>query len=113
MPCDSSCVLIGGYTLASQPVTLWPAAFAMAAMPPMKVPQMPRMWICIGLKAWDRAGSRFEDEIDRANEAQSGVKIVERKLLVHVKNRERHEHEQRNHFLQNLELAERHSRKTD
>jgi hypothetical protein len=31
--------------LASQPVTRWPASRAIAAMPPMKVPQMPRMWI--------------------------------------------------------------------
>ena len=43
MPSDSSCVDIGGYTLASQPVTRCPAALAMAAMPPMNVPQMPRI----------------------------------------------------------------------
>ena len=47
MPSWPSCVDIGGYTLASQPVTVCPAAFAMAAMPPMNVPQMPRMWRCM------------------------------------------------------------------
>src|SRR6185295_11450899 len=42
--------LIGGYTLASQPVTRWPASRASAARPPMKVPQMPRMWMCMEAK---------------------------------------------------------------
>src|SRR5208283_1976297 len=45
MPSASSCVLIGGYTLRSEPVTRNPAAFAIAAMPPMKVPAMPSMWM--------------------------------------------------------------------
>ncbi len=39
--------VIGGYTLASQPVTVWPAARAISARPPMKVPQMPRMCRCM------------------------------------------------------------------
>jgi hypothetical protein len=43
IPCSSSWVLIGGYTLASHPVTRCPAARASRATPPMKVPQMPMM----------------------------------------------------------------------
>src|SRR5260221_7518734 len=32
--------------MASEPESRGPAALAMAAMPPMKVPQMPSMWMC-------------------------------------------------------------------
>src|SRR5579864_4128318 len=46
MPSASSCVLIGGYMSRSDPVTRQPAARAMAATPPMKVPPIPRMWTC-------------------------------------------------------------------
>src|SRR5439155_7097967 len=47
MPNDCNCVDIGGYTFASQPVTRWPAACAIAAIPPMNVPQMPRICRCM------------------------------------------------------------------
>ena len=47
IPRASSWVLMGGYTLVSEPVTLWPKAFAMAAMPPIKLPQIPRICKCI------------------------------------------------------------------
>jgi len=47
MPRASSWVLMGGYTLVSEPVTLWPKAFAMAAMPPIKLPQIPKICTCI------------------------------------------------------------------
>ena len=40
---------MGGYTLRSDPVTRCPAARAMAAIPPMKVPLMPRIWTCMTL----------------------------------------------------------------
>ena len=36
-------VLIGGYTLASEPVTSWPSERASIASPPMKVPQIPNI----------------------------------------------------------------------
>src|SRR3569832_2220503 len=47
MPSARNWSLMGGYTPASQPVTLWPASRASAATPPMNVPQMPRMWRCM------------------------------------------------------------------
>ena len=41
MPKASNWVLIGGYILASQPVTLKPASLAIAAKPPINVPPIP------------------------------------------------------------------------
>ncbi|MNY54583.1 hypothetical protein D3C86_1904760 [compost metagenome] len=33
--------------MASEPVTRWPSSLASTANEPMKVPQMPRIWICM------------------------------------------------------------------
>jgi hypothetical protein len=40
-------VLIGGYTLLSDPVTLCPSSLAIAAIPPIKLPQIPKICRCI------------------------------------------------------------------
>ena len=49
MPKARSWVLMGGYTPVSQPVTVCPASRASAAKPPMKVPQIPNMCMCMGV----------------------------------------------------------------
>src|SRR4051812_8010378 len=69
-------------------------------MPPMNVPQTPSMWICTGC-------STPENEIHRADQTQTCVQIIQRELLVHVNDRKRHEHQQRDYFLQDLELRQR------
>jgi hypothetical protein len=47
-----------------------------------------------------------EDEIHGAHDAESSPEEVEAELLLHINDCERHEHRERDHFLQNLELAE-------
>src|SRR6185369_4157746 len=49
-----------------------------------------------------------EDEIRRAEDAKRGPQVVPLERLVHVENRKRHEHRQRDDLLQDLELAQRH-----
>src|SRR6185437_1284961 len=58
MPSARNWSLIGGYTFASEPSTSMPSSRASAAMPPMKVPQMPRMWMRIVLQPSDNAHCR-------------------------------------------------------
>ena len=50
--------------------------------------------------------SRPEREVDRAQQAQSRPEKVELHRLLHVEHRERHEHRERDHFLQHLQLRE-------
>src|SRR5262245_50220560 len=51
--------------------------------------------------------SRPEHEVDGADQAQPGPQEIETKRLAHVEDRERHEHRQRNHFLDDLQLRQR------
>src|SRR6476660_84207 len=53
-----------------------------------------------------RSGSRAEDEVYRPEHANRGVDEVHPDLLPHVEHCERDEYRERNHFLQDLELAE-------
>src|SRR5574341_229968 len=57
----------------------------MTAMPPMKVPQIPRMWMCT-------ASGSPEDEVHRPHQAQSRPQVVELHLLVHAEHGKGHEH---------------------
>src|SRR6185437_3864243 len=63
MPRRSSCVDIGGYTAASHPVTACPFARAIAAMPPMNVPQMPRMCRCIAFAGIDSSAAHYRRRV--------------------------------------------------
>src|SRR3990167_3748479 len=58
MPWACNWVLIGGETLASEPVTRWPSSLASTASEPIKVPQIPRIWMCMGYLKKRPAGAR-------------------------------------------------------
>jgi hypothetical protein len=56
----------------------------------------------------ERRNSGAEHEVRRADQAQRRPQIVEFQRLVHVKDRKRHEHAERDDFLQDLELGQGH-----
>src|SRR5450631_844212 len=106
MPIARSWSLIGGYTCASQPVTVWPSSAAILARPPMKVPQMPRMWRCMPC-ASPRGRLALEDEIDGAHHAHRRPQVVPLEALAHVEHREGHEHGEGDDLLHDLQLRKR------
>jgi hypothetical protein len=57
--------------------------------------------------------SPSEHEVGRADQAEPGPKVIELDRLMHVKHCEGHEHRECNHFLQDLQLRERHRRVAD
>src|SRR5262249_19551934 len=59
-------------------------------------------------RASKRRTSRLlpEDEEDRAAETERGPEVVEPHRLAHVERRERHEHREGDHFLEDLQLPE-------
>src|SRR5882672_11272124 len=100
----------------------------MSVRPPMKVPQMPRMCRCMRsdskpqisadskrrhLPVAYRIGLAAKDEVDRAHQADCGVKVVHLHFLAHVEHGKRYEYHERDHFLQDLQLREAHDGETD
>ena len=67
-------------------------------MPPMKVPQMPSMWMCIEL--------RSKNEIHRTEQTRAGVKEIKLDRLTHVENREGNKYAQRDDLLHDFELRQ-------
>ena len=63
-----------------------------------------------------RPGSRRPDsgaaknKVNRADQAQGGPQVVQFERLTHVEQREGHEHGQRHHLLQDLELRQAQAR---
>src|SRR5271155_3635791 len=81
MPRASSCVLIGGYTLRSEPVTRNPAVLAIAATPPMKVPAMPKICTCIalGIRQQQLLQSQGQQEVADADHCAERQSRIERR----------------------------------
>src|SRR5690242_3828170 len=57
--------------------------------------------------------STAEDEVDRAHDAEPSPYVVELERLVHVEDREGHEHDERDRLLHDFQLRERERRVAD
>src|SRR5437667_12167276 len=53
-----------------------------------------------------RSGSAAEDEIHRTHDTQRRPEVLELERLVHVEERERDEHDERDRFLEDLQLRQ-------